>query len=229
MGRRRVAGALPPGNYRLAAVPAGADASRMALGWALGTYSFDLYRKKKKEAARRGWSGRRGPIAALVERLAGGGMPGARPDQHAGLGSRARTNWPRRRRRSPKAWGREHRVITGDALLAENYPTIHAVGRASTRAPRLVDIVWGDESAPKVTLVGKGVCFDTGGLDLKPASGMKMMKKDMGGAAIMLGLAQAIMAAQPAGAAARAVAAGRELGIGQCDAAARHRHGPARG
>jgi leucyl aminopeptidase len=78
-------------------------------------------------------------------------------------------------------------------LLAENYPTIHAVGRASTRAPRLVDIVWGDEAAPKVTLVGKGVCFDTGGLDLKTASGMRLMKKDMGGAAIVLGLAQAIM------------------------------------
>ena len=95
-----------------------------------------------------------------------------------------------------ESMGARHRVIVGDALLAENYPTIHAVGRASTRAPRLVDIVWGDESAPKVTLVGKGVCFDTGGLDLKPASGMKMMKKDMGGAAITLGLAQAIMAAR---------------------------------
>jgi leucyl aminopeptidase len=89
--------------------------------------------------------------------------------------------------------GAKHRVITGDALLAENYPTIHAVGRASSRQPRLVDIRWGDERAPKVTLVGKGVCFDSGGLDLKPASGMKMMKKDMGGAAIMLGLAQAAM------------------------------------
>src|SRR6185436_19010666 len=74
--------------------------------------------------------------------------------------------------------GAEYRVITGDALLAENYPTIHAVGRASTRAPRLVDIRWGDKDAPKVTLIGKGVCFDTGGLDLKTASGMKMMKKD---------------------------------------------------
>jgi len=89
--------------------------------------------------------------------------------------------------------GATHRVITGDALLAENYPTIHAVGRASSRQPRLVDIRWGEERAPKVTLVGKGVCFDSGGLDLKPASGMKMMKKDMGGAAIMLGLAQALI------------------------------------
>src|SRR5207248_1504494 len=69
-----------------------------------------------------------------------------------------------------------------------NYPTIHAVGRASDRAPRLVDITWGASDAPKVTLVGKGVCFDSGGLDLKPASGMKMMKKDMAGAAIVLAL-----------------------------------------
>src|SRR5438309_383220 len=93
--------------------------------------------------------------------------------------------------------GARYRVILGDALLAENYPTIHAVGRASTRAPRLVDIVWGDEAAPKVTLVGKGVCFDSGGLDLKTAAGMRMMKKDMAGAAIVLGLAQAIMDAEP--------------------------------
>jgi leucyl aminopeptidase len=92
--------------------------------------------------------------------------------------------------------GARHRVIVGERLLAENYPTIHAVGRASLRAPRLVDIVWGEESAPKVTLVGKGVCFDSGGLDLKPSSGMRLMKKDMGGAAILLGLAQAIMAAR---------------------------------
>src|SRR5205085_8480361 len=94
-----------------------------------------------------------------------------------------------------KGAGAQHRVITGDALLDANYATIHAVGRASTRAPRLVDIRWGDEAAPKLTLVGQGVCFDSGGLDLKPASGMKMMKKDMGGAAIMLGLAQAVMLA----------------------------------
>ncbi len=92
-----------------------------------------------------------------------------------------------------EAAGACHRVVVGDGLLVENYPTIHAVGRASSRAPRLVDIRWGDPAAPKLTLVGKGVCFDTGGLDLKGASGMRLMKKDMGGAAIMLGLAQAIM------------------------------------
>ena len=75
------------------------------------------------------------------------------------------------------------KVIVGDDLLKQNYPMVHAVGRASTRAPRLIDLTWGKESDPKVTLVGKGVCFDTGGLDLKPATGMLMMKKDMGGAA----------------------------------------------
>ena len=86
-------------------------------------------------------------------------------------------------------------VIKGDALLEQNFPMIHAVGRASAEAPRLIDMVWGDKDAPKVTLVGKGVCFDTGGLDIKPSSGMLLMKKDMGGAANVLGLASMIMAA----------------------------------
>ena len=77
--------------------------------------------------------------------------------------------------------------------MTQNYPTIHAVGRASARAPRLIDLTWGRRDAPKVTLVGKGVSFDTGGLDLKSASGMLRMKKDMGGAANVLGLAHMIM------------------------------------
>ena len=83
----------------------------------------------------------------------------------------------------------------GDELLERNYPTVHIVGRASTRAPRLIDLTWGDEGARKVTLVGKGVCFDTGGLDLKPRDAMLEMKKDMGGAAIMAALADALMVA----------------------------------
>ena len=90
----------------------------------------------------------------------------------------------------------EVKVTVGNALLDANFPLIHAVGRASAVAPRLIDMVWGDASAPKVTLVGKGVCFDTGGLDIKPASSMLLMKKDMGGAAHVLGLAQMIMAAK---------------------------------
>ena len=84
--------------------------------------------------------------------------------------------------------------IAGDALIDKNFPMIHAVGRASTSAPRLVDLTWGRQAAPKVTLVGKGVCFDTGGLDIKPPSSMLLMKKDMGGAANVLGLASMIMA-----------------------------------
>ena len=86
-------------------------------------------------------------------------------------------------------------VTTGDDLLRDNFPMIHAVGRASHFAPRLIDMVWGKADAPKVTLVGKGVCFDTGGLDIKPSSSMLLMKKDMGGAAHVLGLAQMIMQA----------------------------------
>ncbi len=88
------------------------------------------------------------------------------------------------------------RLIRGDQLLKQNFPLIHAVGRAGADAPCLFDMQWGRARAPKVTLVGKGVCFDTGGLDIKPSSAMLMMKKDMGGAAIALGLARAIMDAK---------------------------------
>ena len=87
-------------------------------------------------------------------------------------------------------------TIEGDALLKQNFPMIHAVGRAGSIAPRLIDLTWGKDSDPKITVVGKGVCFDTGGLDIKPASGMLLMKKDMGGAANVLGLASIIMNAK---------------------------------
>jgi leucyl aminopeptidase len=93
-------------------------------------------------------------------------------------------------------FGARFKSIVGDDLVAQNFPLIHAVGMASTRAPRLIDFTWGDASHPKVTLVGKGVCFDTGGLDLKPSSGMLIMKKDMGGAANVLALAQMVMDAK---------------------------------
>ena len=95
-----------------------------------------------------------------------------------------------------KEFSADFRQIVGDDLIKENYPMIHAVGRASVHAPRLLDLRWGDASHPKVTLVGKGVCFDSGGMDLKPADAMRLMKKDMGGAAHTVGLAYLIMAAQ---------------------------------
>lgn len=93
-----------------------------------------------------------------------------------------------------REFGAEYRCLEGDDLLANNYPLIHAVGRASPRTPRLIDLRWGDPRHPTVTVVGKGVCFDSGGLDIKPSAGMALMKKDMGGAAVTLGLARSLMA-----------------------------------
>jgi leucyl aminopeptidase len=185
--------ALPEGSYRLVGAPEGSDATGLALGWALGTYNFTRYRDKKKPSgARFVWP--TGADRGLVERLAEGVFLGRdlinTPANDLGPAELAVTA----QHVAEKA-GAKCRIIVGDDLLTENYPTIHAVGRASERAPRLVDIVWGDPGAQKVTLVGKGVCFDTGGYDLKQPTGMKMMKKDMGGAGIMLGLGQAIMAA----------------------------------
>jgi len=181
---------LPEASYRLNAVPGGADPTNLALGWALATYVFARYSTKTRPAAALVWPadadrGRVERLAAavfLARDLANTPAGDLGPEELAGEAVGV-----------AKAAGARHRVIVGDDLLAENYPTIHAVGRASTRPPRLVDIVWGDPAAPKVTLVGKGVCFDSGGLDLKTASGMRLMKKDMAGAAIVLGLAQAIM------------------------------------
>ena len=92
--------------------------------------------------------------------------------------------------------GAQIEVISGEDLLTRNFPAIHAVGRASHRAPRLIALRWGDEAHPHVAIVGKGVCFDTGGLDLKAADGMRNMKKDMGGAAHAIALAELIMARQ---------------------------------
>jgi leucyl aminopeptidase len=183
--------ALPEATYALAGGHPAERATRFALGWALGSYGFDRYKRRERGPALLEWPqacdrARVTAVAAaiglardLINTPAGDMGPaelaGAAEDMAARTGARCR-------------------VIVGDALIGENYPAIHAVGRASVRAPRLVDLVWGDEAAPKLTLVGKGVCFDTGGLDLKPAAGMRLMKKDMGGAATLMGLAQAVMA-----------------------------------
>jgi leucyl aminopeptidase len=182
--------ALPEGSYRLEAVPDGADATRLALGWALATYAFTRYHAKPASGAALVWPdgadhGRASRLAAavfLARDLVNTPAGDLGPEELAAAAVQV-----------AEQAGACHRTIVGDELLAENYPTIHAVGRASARPPRLVDITWGDPSAPKVTLVGKGVCFDSGGLDLKTASGMRLMKKDMAGAAIMLALAQAVM------------------------------------
>ena len=182
--------ALPEGSYRLETAPDEADPTRLALGWALATYAFTRYRAKKSAATALVWP--KGADRGRVERLARAVFL-ARDLANTPAGDLGPSELAAEAVRVAKAAGAKHRVIVGDELLAENYPTIHAVGRAAAQAPRLVDIRWGEPAAPKVTLVGKGVCFDTGGLDLKTASGMRLMKKDMAGAAIVLGLAQAIM------------------------------------
>jgi leucyl aminopeptidase len=183
---------LPAGAYRLETTPEGGGPSRVALGWALGTYGFARYHERKAGKARLVWP--EGADRSLVERLAGAIFL-ARDLVNTPASDLGPAELAAAAVEVAEKAGAKHRIIAGDALIAENYPTIHAVGRASDRAPRLVDIVWGAADAPKVTLVGKGVCFDSGGLDLKTAAGMRMMKKDMAGAAIMLGLARAIMQA----------------------------------
>jgi leucyl aminopeptidase len=182
--------ALPEGSYRLETVPDGTDPTRLALGWALATYSFTRYKSTDRPATTLVWP--EDADRGRVERLARAVFL-ARDLANTPAGDLGPEELAAEAVRVAKAGGARHRVIVGGDLLAENYPTIHAVGRASAQPPRLVDIVWGEPAAPKVTLVGKGVCFDTGGLDLKTASGMRLMKKDMAGAAIVLGLAQAIM------------------------------------
>jgi leucyl aminopeptidase len=187
--------ALPEGTYRLERTPDGADPTRLALGWALGTYAFTRYREKKPGGAGAVlvW-----PDGADRDRAAhlAGAIFLARDLANTPASDMGPAELAAEAVRVAEAAGAACTVIVGNELLAKNYPTIHAVGRASARPPRLVDIVWGEPDAPKVTLVGKGVCFDTGGLDLKSAAGMRMMKKDMAGAAIMLGLGQAVMQAK---------------------------------
>ncbi|HUC09789.1 MAG TPA: leucyl aminopeptidase family protein [Stellaceae bacterium] len=181
---------LPEASYRLDPTPPGADPTRLALGWSLATYRFTRYHARPAIGAALVWPD--GADRAQVERLAGAVFL-ARDLANTPAGDLGPEELAQTAIGVAQKAGACHRVIVGDELLAANFPTIHAVGRASTRPPRLVDIVWGDPAAPRVTLVGKGVCFDTGGLDLKTASGMRLMKKDMAGAAIVLGLGQAIM------------------------------------
>lgn len=182
--------ALPPGLYRLDQAQKPPAASRAALGWCLGSYAFSRYKENTREFARLVWpkSADDGQVTHTAEAIA---------LVRDLINTPANDMGPAQLAEAARALAKQHRakctVIAGDALLKRNYPAVHAVGRASSEEPRLIDIRWGSRG-PKVTLVGKGVCFDTGGLDLKPASGMKLMKKDMGGAAHVLGLACLIMA-----------------------------------
>src|SRR5258706_2132594 len=188
---------LPSGLYRLGDVPSAFGAARAAYAWAIGTYAFERYRGQRKKSARKEHPRLVVPTGVdgeAVSRIAEGVFL-ARDLINTPANDVGPAELEQAARLLAERFGARSTVIVGDALLQANYPMIHAVGRASTRAPRLIDIVWGKDEHPKVTLVGKGVCFDTGGLDLKNSSGMATMKKDMGGAACVLGLAQMIMGA----------------------------------
>jgi leucyl aminopeptidase len=184
-------GLLPPGVYRFANAPH--DLRLATLAFALGCYRFDRYRKANTPDVRLVPAdgvdiadiARMAEAASLARDLINTPSNDMGPEQLADAAARL-----------AKRFGADFRCIVGDDLTKQNFPLIHAVGMASTRAPRLIDFSWGDPAHPKVTLVGKGVCFDTGGLDLKPSSGMLIMKKDMGGAANVLALALMVMDAR---------------------------------
>jgi leucyl aminopeptidase len=188
----KLAESLPEGAYKLA----DGEPGKATLGWLLGQYRFDAYRSKKGEpergsrvlltgeAAKIDSDVRLAQATALVRGLVNtpaGDLGPAELEQAA--------------RDAANELGAQIRVTSGDEL-ASGYPLIKAVGAAATdsRAPRLIELEWGKADDPRVAIVGKGVCFDTGGLDLKPASGMRIMKKDMGGAAHALALARLIIA-----------------------------------
>ena len=193
MAFRALPAKLPAGDYRLAEAPAGVAVETIALAWAIGAYSFDRYRKTKADPRPR----------LLVE---GVDLDEARSIAQACALARDLVNTPANdmgpvqlemaAREVAEAFGATLSVVTGDDLLQQNYPAIHAVGRAAdpTRAPRMIEIAWG-AAGPLVAIVGKGVVFDTGGLDIKPSAGMRQMKKDMGGAAHALALGRMVMEA----------------------------------
>ncbi|MGA7714123.1 MAG: leucyl aminopeptidase family protein [Rhizomicrobium sp.] len=184
---------LPPGTYRIAGLPDSISPADATLSWILGAYHFGRYRAKKK------------PTPKLVVPA---GVDGAEISRIAEgvflardlINTPANDMGPQELSDAARAVATRHGAkfseIAGEALLKKNYPLIHAVGRGSARPPRLIDLRWGNPRAPKVTLVGKGVCFDTGGYDLKSSAGMLTMKKDMGGAAVSLAIAAMVMDAK---------------------------------
>ena len=184
---------LPSRRFRLAQEWSAEDATQLCLGFAYGAYRFDRYRPAKCEPA----SVEAPPNADVrFVSLASESLRMARD----WINTPAQDFGPAQLAAAARALAERHRAAyrewVGEELLAANFPAIHAVGRASSEAPRLLELRWAPGGAyPLLTLVGKGVCFDSGGLDLKAASGMALMKKDMGGAAVALGLAHMLMSA----------------------------------
>ncbi|MEE4378214.1 MAG: leucyl aminopeptidase family protein [Candidatus Competibacteraceae bacterium] len=183
---------LPPGDYFLSTDRDSATLERLLIGWGLGAYRFTRYKKTQQPSAKL-------VIPAACNAQSIKHQLKALYEVRDLINTPAEDMMPEQLADAVFALGAEFDAqvnqIVGEELLKDDFPLIHAVGRASVNQPRLLDLRWGDPDHPKITLVGKGVCFDSGGLDLKPANGMRLMKKDMGGAAHALGLARLIMSA----------------------------------
>lgn len=183
-----LAAKLPQGDYRLDCDWDENQRTRAVIAWGLGAYRFERYKRSDRSLPRLLLDGRPERVDAvvrsayLVRDLINTPAEDMMPQDLAHAA-----------RELADEFGARFSETVGNELLEHGFPMIHAVGRASVHVPRLIDLRWGEEQAPKLTLVGKGVCFDSGGLDLKPANGMRLMKKDMGGAAHVLGLARLIM------------------------------------
>ena len=186
---------LPAGTYAIASALPGASATMMALGWAMGTYAFTKYKAQERAKMRPVLAWPAGADKAQVTRIASG-LFLARDLVNTPANEMGPAELAAAAEKLAREHGARFSVIEGHALIERNYPMIWAVGAGSPRLPRLVDFRWGDEAHPRVTLVGKGVCFDSGGLDIKPSSAMATMKKDMGGAAAVLGIAHMVMDAK---------------------------------
>ena len=186
-----IAAKLPKGVYEIASGLNKSELEEASLAWLLAQYAFDRYKEKFGAVAKLKQS--KTVDTKRVEILTAGEFL-----TRDLINTPASDMGPDALEKAFRKLGKDHAakvtVIKGDALLKKNFPMIHAVGRASDQAPRLLDMTWGRASHPKITLVGKGVCFDTGGLNIKPGSSMGLMKKDMGGSATVLGLAHMIMA-----------------------------------
>ena len=182
---------LPPGDYCPTGDPQALE--HLPLSWGLGAYRFNGFRKPKESSP---WP--RLILSTEAEVVNAEQMRRAVARVRDMINTPASNMMPEdlacQMRELAETFGAELNCIVGDELLEQNYPAIHTVGRASIHAPQLLDLRWGDAQHPKLTLVGKGVCFDSGGLNIKSADGMRHMKKDMGGAANAIGLAELIMA-----------------------------------
>ncbi len=184
---------LPPGVYVLSTQGLQLDPKRAALGFALGSYQFTRYRRAKREPARL-----LAPLGQYLDEVAA--LVAATTRTRDLVNTPTEDMGPADLAAAAQAiaarFGAQFREWIGNELIEANFPAIHAVGRASHRAPRLIEVLAGDPSHPEVAIIGKGVCFDTGGLDIKPADGMRNMKKDMGGAAHAIALAELILERQ---------------------------------